>query len=172
MACACAQHLLGRPQRIAPARCSHHYQMLEPHTGGGQRRGVRQMRRRQPGDALAAGAQRSERGQHQAQFSHALARSKDFGERACRPAAARQFAIEQREACRQRPGFGSNGSAAAPDGLPPENVIEGCHGYCIFIQLPGGAQEGYPAQRFTDFRMRSSEKPSLASTGARSKISP
>lgn len=146
--------------------------MLESHARGGKGGRVRQVRRRQPGDPLACSGERGERRQHESQFSHAFARSEDLGQRARWPAAARQFAIEQREARRQRPGFGSSGSAAAPDRLSAKDVLEVGHGYCIFIQLPGDAQEGYPAQRFTDFRMRSSENPSLTSTGARSKVSP
>ena len=85
------------------------------------------MRRRQPGDAPACRSERSERRQHEPQFSHAFAHSHDLGQRARRPATARQFAIEQREPGRQCPGCGSSGGTAAPDRLPAKDFLEGCH---------------------------------------------
>lgn len=166
-----AQDLLGRPERITPGRRIHHRQVLEPDARGRQRWSIGSMRRREPDDAFARGAEGGQRRQHAAQLSHAFVCGEDFGERPDRPAASRQFTVERFESGRYRARGRSGGSAATPDQLPAKDFLEGRHGNCIFIQYRGGGQEGYSAQRFTALRMRSSGKPSFASTGARSNIS-
>ena len=47
------QHLLRRPQSIAPAWRAHHREIREIDAGGSQGGGIRQMRRRKPYDALS-----------------------------------------------------------------------------------------------------------------------
>lgn len=53
MAAACTQRLLGCPERIAPARRSHYDKVCEVHARGGERRRIRQMRRRKPNHTFA-----------------------------------------------------------------------------------------------------------------------
>ena len=108
--------------------------MLEFHTGGSQRRRIGQIGRRQPGDALAIDRQRGQCRQQTPQFSHAFVCDEDLGERAYRPAATRQLAVEHRESARHCPIGIGRGSAAAPDDLAAKNFLKGRHGYCIFIQ--------------------------------------
>lgn len=136
-----AQHLLGRPQRVAPAWRPHHCQKFEVHARGGERGRVRQMRRGEPGDAPALGSEGGKRGQHELQLPYALARDEDLGERPRRPPAAGQLAVERRKAGRHRGSGRRSERAAAPDGLPAKDVLKGRHGYCIFIQYRGGWQE-------------------------------
>lgn len=130
------QHLLGRPQRIAPARRPYHGEAFEPHASHGQRRGIGQVRRRKPGDVLAIRGQRRERGKHELQLAHAFAHRKNLGQRSCRPAAAGQLAVERRETARHRGRRHWSECAAAPDGGPAKDVLQGGHGYCDFIQYP------------------------------------
>jgi len=138
MAGARAQHLLGRPQRIAPARCPYDGQEFKLHARSGKRRGIGQVRRRKPGDLLALRGQRSERRKDELQLSHAFARGEDLGERPRRPAAAGQLAVERRETGWHRGGGRRSERAAAPDGLLAKDVLEGRHEYCIFIQYRAG----------------------------------
>lgn len=51
-----AQHLLGRPERIAASRGAHDNQMSQIDTGSRQSWGVRKMRRRKPHHALTRGS--------------------------------------------------------------------------------------------------------------------
>ena len=93
MAGAGAQYLLGRPQCIASTRRPHHDQIFEVHTRFLECGGIRQVRRREPGNAPTLGRERGKRRQHQLQLAHPLLRAQDLGKRASRPAAAGQLGI-------------------------------------------------------------------------------
>jgi len=78
------------------------------------------------------------------QLAAALDRRQDLGQRAARPATARQLPIEQWKTGRQRRHGTLCRAAAAPYALPPEEVFEGRRKnghaighkseYCIYIQ--------------------------------------
>ncbi len=116
MAARRAQHLLRGPQRIAPAGGAHHGEMREVDARCRERRRIRKMRRRKPHDALAGPRERCQRRHQELQLADALALAEDFGERARRPAATGQFAVEARVARRQRRRRARN-RAAAPYGM-------------------------------------------------------
>ena len=134
------QHLLRGPQRILPLLHAYQRQAFDAHAALQQSGCIGPMRRRHPGDAPALPGQRRERRHHALQFPGAFGRVQDFGQRADRPAAARQFAIEHLEFRRHGRHASRAGSAAAPDDLAAKKVLKGCHGYCIFIQSPRPAQ--------------------------------
>jgi len=119
-----AQRLLRRPKGVAPAGRADHGEMHEVDTGGGERGGIRHMRRREPHDALAGAREPSERRQQQLQLADAVLPPKDLGERAAGPSAARQLVVERVVA-------GGDGlpqrrqRSTAPDGMLRENGIEG-----------------------------------------------
>lgn len=138
MAGAGAQHLLGRPERVAPAARPDHGQEFEPHARGRQRRRVRQVRRREPRDPLLLRAQCSERGNDELQLAQPLARRKDFGQRSGRPAAAGQLAVKCREAARHRGRRRTGGRATAPHRLAIEDFLQGGHG-TVFIYSTAAA---------------------------------
>ena len=89
-----AQHLLRRPQGVPSPRRAHHGELREIDSGGGERGRIRQVRRRQPDDALARGGKPRERGKRKLQLADAFLRTKDLGEPPDRPAAAGQLTIE------------------------------------------------------------------------------
>ncbi len=129
-----AQRLLRRPQGVAPPGCAHHRQALEADARGAQRRRVRQVRGRQPGDAAPGRGQRREGGKDDLQLTDALVRAQHLGKAPGRPTASGQLGVQRREAGRRgrRAGIAGGGdSGAAPDGLPLEDFREGNHGYCI-----------------------------------------
>lgn len=68
-----AQRLLGCPERVAPPGRAHHDEKLQRHARGGERRRIRQVRRRDPRDAPAACAHARERRQYELQLADALA---------------------------------------------------------------------------------------------------
>lgn len=119
-----AQRLLGRPERIVPAGGADHRELGEIGTGRGERRRVRQVRRREPQDALARRGQRGERGDEKAELADGPLAAKDLGQRGGRPPAAGQFGVECRETRRQA-GRRARQACAAPDALRAEDVIEG-----------------------------------------------
>ena len=122
MAAAGAQHLFGRPQRIAAPGGAHDGEMSQIDPCRGERGRVRQVRRREPHDALARGGERGERRQHELKLADAFAVRKDLGQRPGGPAAAGQLMIEDRETRwhgRRRLGEG----CAAPDRMPLENFF-------------------------------------------------
>src|SRR6266478_633963 len=133
MAGARAQRLFGGPQAVAAPGCPHHGQTGKIDTGGGERGCIRQVRRREPDHAPARGGQRSERGQQQPQLADPLLQAEDLGEPAGRPAAPRQLAVQDRKPAGDD-GSTGKGCSAAPDGMPLEEVFEGHHHNCIFIQ--------------------------------------
>ena len=65
MAASGAQRLLRRPERVAPAGGAHHGELRQIDPGGGERRGIRQMRRRQPHHPLAGPGQGRQRRQEE-----------------------------------------------------------------------------------------------------------
>ncbi len=89
-----AQHLLRRPEGVAPAGRAHHGKVCEIDPRGGQGGRVRQMRRRQPDDALPSGSKSRQRRQHELQLADSLLETEDLGQRPRRPAAPRQFPVE------------------------------------------------------------------------------
>jgi len=126
MAAARTQHLLGSPQRIAPPGRAHQRELGEIDACGRQRRRVRQVRRRKPYDALARPGERRQRRQNELQLADAFAVAEDLAQRAGRPAAARQLAVKRGKAGRDR-GRRAGKRAAAPDGVPLEDLFEGRH---------------------------------------------
>ncbi len=137
-----AQHLLGRPQGVAPARRTHHRKIREVHACRGERGRIRQVRRRQPCDALARRGQGSQRRQRELQLADSFLQAEDLGERADRPAAARQFPVELGVTRGNR--FGNPGErGAAPNRMPLQDVLEGDHGVTVFLYSIGGRGKGY-----------------------------
>ena len=129
MAACRTQHLLRRPQCFAAPRRAHQHKAGEVDAAGRQGRRVRQVRRREPYDALSGPGKRAERRQHELQLAYARAGGKKLGQRAARPAAAGKLAVERIEAG----GCGTcNGRqpSAAPDWMLLENVVQCRHG-CI-----------------------------------------
>ena len=136
-----AQHLLRRPQGIAPARRTHDRQMRQIDACGSQRGCIRQMRRGEPDDALSGSGQRREHGKHELQLPHPIAPAEDLGERADRPAAARQFPVELGVTRGNR--FGNSGQrGAAPDGMLLQDVFDGDHGILYFYTVSGAMARG------------------------------
>lgn len=127
MAGAGSQHLLRRPKGVAPAGRADDGEMHEVDAGGGERGGIRHMRRREPHDALAGARELRERRQHQLQLAYAVLPPEDLGERAAGPSAARQLAVERVVAggdrLRQR-----RQRSPAPDEMLRENGIKGDRG--------------------------------------------
>ena len=123
MAAPGTQHLLGRPQRIAPLRGAHQGEMGEVDAGRRQGRRVRQMRRREQHHPLARPREGGKRRQHELQLAEAFAPREDLGERACRPAAAGQLAVELGEARRHRR-HGACKRSSAPHRMPLQDLLE------------------------------------------------
>ena len=94
VAAARAQHLLRGPECVAPRRRLYERKLREIYAGGGERRGVRQVRRGEPDNALAGPGQRAERRYQELQLPRALGVGQELGERADRPPAAGQLIIE------------------------------------------------------------------------------
>ena len=122
-----AQHLFRRPQRIPPPRRTHHGQLREVDPGGGERRGIRQMRRGEPDDALSGIGQPHERRQADLELADSLLRAQDFRQGADRPAAAGQFPVKRRITRGYRAGKPPR-RGAAPDGMGFEETFESRHG--------------------------------------------
>ena len=126
MAACGAQHLLGRPQRVAAPRSAHQRELGEIDAAGGQGRRVRQVRRREPYDAPARPGKRGERRQHEPELADACAPGEELGQRAGRPAAPGKLAIERIKAGGRGRCGGPNRSAA-PHRVPLENLFQGFH---------------------------------------------
>ena len=120
------QHLLRRPQRIAPARRAHHRQVREIDACGSEGGGIRQVRRREPYDALSRSGQGGQRGQHELQLADPFLQAEQLGKRAGRPAPAGQFPVKRRVTRGNRFGNGRE-RPAAPDGVLLENLFERSH---------------------------------------------
>src|SRR4051812_23378318 len=90
-----AQHLLGCPKRVSPAWRAYHGKVSEVDAGRGKRRGIRQMRRREPDDALTGRGQRCERRHHDLQLADASKATENLGQRPARPTAAWELTIER-----------------------------------------------------------------------------
>jgi hypothetical protein len=131
MAGPCAQHLLRRPQRIAPARRAHHRQMREIDARGSEGRGIRQVRRREPYDALSRPGQGSQRRQHELQLTDPFLQAEQLGKRARRPATARQFPVKGRITRGNRSGTRRK-RCPAPDRVLLENLFERKHGLYLY----------------------------------------
>ncbi len=140
MAASGAQRLLGGPQRIAPARRAHHRQMREIDSRGSKRRRVRQVRRRQPYDALARRGQAGERWQQQSKLADALAATQDLGERARGPSAAGKLRIQIGEA-RRHGGRGPPRRRAAPNPGLLQEIFQGRHDTGILYSIRTIASE-------------------------------
>ena len=106
--------------------------MREIDPRGGQRRRIRQVRRRKPHDTLAGPGKGREGRQHQLQLADAFAPAENLGQGAHRPAAARQLAVELGKAARHR-GRAAGKRAAAPDRMALQDVFErGRHAVFIY----------------------------------------
>ena len=90
-----AQRLFGRPQRFARRTGGDDDDAREIDAEGGERRRVRQMRRRNPRECTFLRGQRGEGGAQYAQFADAFMLRQDFRQRRGRPAAAGQFRVER-----------------------------------------------------------------------------
>lgn len=99
----------------------HHGQAFQAHACGLQRGCVRQVGRRQPGDAVPRCGEPGQGRQHDLQLADAF-RPAQHLDQPGRPASAGQLGVERRIAGLRRGGAGGGGSAAAPDGMPLENV--------------------------------------------------
>lgn len=126
MAARGTQHLLCSPERIAPPPDLHQRELREIDAGGGERRRVWQIRRREPDDALARPGKRGERGQHELQLADACSSDQKLGQDAGWPAAAGKLAVERCEAGGRGRCTGRQPSAA-PDWMPLENVFQRRH---------------------------------------------
>lgn len=89
VAVARAQHLLGRPQGIAPAWRTDHDKLRQIYPRGGERGCIRQVGRRKPGHALALPGQRRKRRQDQLQFPYPFTLAQELRKSACRPSTTR-----------------------------------------------------------------------------------
>lgn len=100
------QRLFGGPQCIQfflVASLLDDQQAFERHAGGGQRAGMQRMRRRDQDQPAIIGAELLAGRQQQRKFALPSAVAEQFGQRAARPASARQFAIQRRKsACHRR----------------------------------------------------------------------
>jgi len=110
-----AQRLLGRPQRIAAIGGAHDDDARQIDAGGGERRRVRQVRRRDPGNRASRRTQMRKCRAEDAQFAYALMGGQDFGERSAGPAAARQFGVQRGKAAGDPGCAAGGGRRAAPD---------------------------------------------------------
>ena len=134
MAASGAQRLLGGPEGIAPARRADDRQVLQIHPGGGERRGIRQVRRSQPDHALAGPRQGRQGRQDELQLADAFPAAQKLGQRPARPPAAGQLGIKNSMA-------GGNGGnpelrgAAEPDRVLPEEFFEGRHGEARILYM-------------------------------------
>ena len=126
MAACGTQHLLRRPECITPPRGVHQRELREIDAGGSERRRVRQVRRRQPYDALARPRKRGQRGQRELQLSDACTPDQKLGQDAGWPAAAGKLAVERCEA-RGRGRCTGRQPSATPDWMPLENVFQRRH---------------------------------------------
>jgi len=128
-----AQRLLCRPERVTPAWSAHQREVGEIDAGGRERGRIRQVRRREPDDALARRGQANESRQHQPELADAFQVAKDLGQRARRPAAAGELGVQRRMAGGHRRGS-LNMAAAAPYRRVPENLLQGgSHRYTDYI---------------------------------------
>ena len=124
------QHLLRRPERIAPAGRMYHGEVGEIDAGRGERRRIRQVRRREPHHPLPRRGKPGEGGQHELELPDSFLQAEDFGQRAGRPAAARQIAVKLGVACGNRRRHGRQ-RLAAPDRVLLQDFVQGDHLYCI-----------------------------------------
>jgi len=95
------------------------------------------MGRRQPHHPLPGPGQGRQGRQDELQLADPVLAAEDFSDSAPGPAAARQLGIKGRKAGRQRR-RGELGRPAEPDGVPLQDLFEGRHRYCIFIQYRRG----------------------------------
>src|SRR3970040_1738674 len=95
------------------------------------------MRRRKPDEALARPGKRRHGRQHELQLADALALAEDLGERAGRPAAAGKLAVEGVKSAGDG-GSGAEKRAAAPYGLPLQEVFQGC-AHTVILYSSGAA---------------------------------
>ena len=112
-----AQHLLRRPQGIAPAGRAHYGEMGQVDPCGGQSGRIGQMRRRQPYDTLSRSGEPCQRGQDELQLADPFLQAEDLGERGGGPSAPRQLPVELHITRGNR--WGNRGQClTAPDGVP------------------------------------------------------
>ena len=125
-----AQHLLRRPERIAPARRMDHGEMREIDARRSERGCIRQVRRREPHDPLPGRGKPGEGRQHELELADSFLQAEDFGQGSGRPAAARQAAVKLGVACGNGLGYGRQ-RLAAPDRMLLQDFVQGGHRYCI-----------------------------------------
>lgn len=124
MAARRTQHLLDGPEHIAPTGRPDHGKLGEVDPGGGQRRGIRQVRRCEPHDTLSCASQGDERRQEQAELADGLVIAKDLGQGGSRPSAAGELRVQDRKASRQGR-RGARQGRAPPDAVLLEEVFQG-----------------------------------------------
>ena len=137
MAACRTQHLLNRPEHIAPLRRAHQRKPGLVDAAGSLGRRVRLGGGRYHYDALSGPGERGERRQHELELADARASGKKLGQRAAWPAAAGQLAVERIEAggCGRCTG---GERPAAPDWMPPEDLFQ-CRHRRVFIYSIGDA---------------------------------
>lgn len=92
------QHLLGGPERFAPLARLYDDELRDIDPGGGKRRRVRYMRRRETEDPLPGGAEARYGRQDELQLAYAGGVAEQLGQLAARPAATGQPGIQGAEA--------------------------------------------------------------------------
>ena len=120
-----AQALLDGPERFLRRARSHDQHTLEIDTRCGERRRIGEIGRCDPRDETLFAGESRERRAEETQLADALVRGQDFGERARRPAAARQRGIERGEARRHTRARDLGEIVAAPDVVPAQDFAEG-----------------------------------------------
>src|SRR5712664_2440146 len=114
--------------------------MREIDSRGSKRRRVRQVRRRQPYDALARRGQASERWQQQSKLADALAATQDLGELARGPSAAGKLRIQIGET-RRHDGRGPPRRRAAPNPGLLQEIFQDRHDTGILYSIGTIASE-------------------------------
>ena len=115
VAAAGAQGLLRRPERVAPPGGAYQREVRQIDAGSGERRRIRQMRRREPDHPLP-GAGESRQGRHeQPQLADASGGHEQLGQGTAGPAAAGEHGVELGKA-------GRDGGYATRQGIPPPDA--------------------------------------------------
>lgn len=110
-----ADCLFGGPESIAFALHPYHQQPGKIDAGGDQRRCVRRVGGGNPCEAFAPTGQGGQGRTEKTHFADAFVSGQDFGERAYRPAIARQLGIEFGKSAGDTGKHGAREAVAAPD---------------------------------------------------------
>ncbi len=120
-----AQGLLDGPERLLRRARLHDQHVIGIDARCGERRRIGKVGRGDPRDETPLARELCERWTEKAQFADALVRGQDFGERACRPAAARQRRVERREPRAHARARDLREVVAAPDVVATKDFAEG-----------------------------------------------